>query len=127
MALYGGPTEAEGKVCFQHEREDDDVGRRGRRGESNWIGRRLTPSPCSVYSIWTLRSSPADVPPQLTSLSPLYFYQRRWPSRQVMVPVVGGGVGRGENVFFEHQNDLVPQSCSNNFGRYSKVRTTFPK
>ncbi len=39
----------------------------------------------------------------------------------VVVVVVGG------NVLFEHLNDIVAQSHSNNLGRSSKVRTTFPK
>ncbi len=36
--------------------------------------------------------------------------------------VVGGG-----DILFEHLNDIVAQSHSNNFGRSSKVRTTFPQ
>ncbi len=46
-----------------------------------------------------------------------------------MVPVVDVVVvvGGGGNVLFEHLNDIVAQSHSNNLGRSSKVRTTFPK
>ncbi len=42
-----------------------------------------------------------------------------------MVPVVVVAVG-GDG-FVGPLNDLVAQSCSNNLGRSSKVRTTFPK
>ncbi len=42
----------------------------------------------------------------------------------VVVVVVAVG---GRNVFVGPLNDLVAQSCSNNLGRSSKVRTTFPK
>ncbi len=42
----------------------------------------------------------------------------------VVLDVVGGGEG---NIFFGHLNDIVAQSHSNNFGRFSKVRTIFPK
>ncbi len=44
-----------------------------------------------------------------------------------MVPVVVVDVVVvGENVIFENLNDIVAQSHSNNLGRSSKVRTTFP-
>ena len=44
-----------------------------------------------------------------------------------MVPVVVVVVSVGGNVFVGPLNDLVAQSCRNNLGRSSKVRTTFPK
>ncbi len=42
-----------------------------------------------------------------------------------MVPVVDVVVGG--DILFEHLNDIVAQSHSNNFGRSLKVRTTFSK
>ncbi len=42
-----------------------------------------------------------------------------------MVPVVVDVVVGG-NVLFEHLNDIIAQNHSNNFGRSSKVRITFP-
>ena len=44
-----------------------------------------------------------------------------------MVPAVVEVVVGGDVLFFDNPNDLVVQSCSNNVGRSSKVRTTFPK
>ncbi len=43
-----------------------------------------------------------------------------------MVPVVDVVVvAGGGNILFEHLNDIAAQSHSNNFGKSSKVRTTF--
>ena len=44
-----------------------------------------------------------------------------------MVPVVVDVVVVGGNVLLEHLNNIVAQSRRNNLGRFSKVRTTFPK
>ncbi len=43
-----------------------------------------------------------------------------------MVPVVDVFFWGGD-VLFEHLNDIVAQSHSNNFGRSSIAKTTFPK
>ena len=45
--------------------------------------------------------------------------------RVVVVDVVVV-VGGGGNILFEHLNDIIAQSHSNNLGKCSKVRTTFP-
>ena len=44
-----------------------------------------------------------------------------------VVVVVVDVVVVGRNILFEHQNNIVAQSHINNFGRSSKVRTTFSK
>ncbi len=43
------------------------------------------------------------------------------------IATLGGQVWLGHPLLFEDLNDLVAQSHSNNLGRSSKVRTTFPK